>query len=93
MEEVPEGRWQNKITMLIILHNFIGANWGGNLLVCQRIGGVRDYLKLEQNIRISDAFPGLVTYLLSTTKLVDGELPAEVSPIDLYRGLLNRFTV
>ena len=75
---------------LIGLHNFTGADWGGRFVGVSKKRWTLEYLKLDPDDPIIDAFIRLGPDTLTASKLVHGKLPEPVQPLERFVCLVYK---
>lgn len=69
---------------LIGIHNFSGADWGGKFVGVTKKRWITEYFKLSPTDPIVDAFQRLGDDPLSSTELINGELPKDMQPLEHF---------
>ncbi len=69
---------------LVGLHNFTGADWGGKFCGVSKKTWISKYLALPENDTIITAFKILGNGQISSSTLIDGNLPEEVRAIETF---------
>ena len=75
---------------LIGLHNFTGTDWGGRFVRVSKKRWTLEYLKLDPDDPIIDAFKRLGPDTLTASKLVHGKLPEPVQPLERFVCLVYK---
>ena len=75
---------QHKAQGLIGLHNFTGADWGGKFVGISKKRWADAYISREDDNPIIDCFRNLGKGSLSSSELVNGELPQEVKALETF---------
>ena len=73
----------HKCLGLIGLHNFSGADWGGKFVGITKRRWIETYMKLSEGHPVIKCFQELGT-LSITTELENGELPANLRPLEEF---------
>ena len=75
---------------LIGLHNFTGTDWGGRFVGVSKKRWTLEYLKLDPDDPIIDAFIRLGPDTLTASELVHGKLPEPVQPLEHFVCLVYK---
>ena len=75
---------QRKAQDLTGLHDFSGADWGGKFVGISKKTWANAYLSLDDDDPIIDCFRNLGKGTLSSSELVNGELPQEVNTLETF---------
>ena len=75
---------REKCQDIIGFYNFIGADWEGKCVGISKKSWITSFLYLPNDHPIVSAFQRFDEGVLTSHEVVDGELPEEVRPIEMF---------